>query len=113
MNHGTDLRVHPRYRTNEAAELVSAELPSPCEASVVDISLGGCRVRTKSPLKVGLVLSITVLGALGVSVPGEVRYIEEAEGEYTTGVKFTPSNHEERLTLAKAVFTINQRYWAW
>jgi len=113
MKQNTDLRLHPRYKTSEAAELSGADLASPCEGSVVDISLGGCRVRTKRPLQVGLLLSISILGSLAATVPGEVRYVEESDGEFTTGVKFCPSNHAERMTLARAVFTINQKYWAW
>lgn len=109
----SDLRLHQRYRTSEAAELSGAALLAPCEGSVVDISLGGCRVRTKRPLQVGLLLSISLLGTLPATVAGVVRYVEEGDGGFTTGVKFCPSNHEERMVLAKAVFTINQKHWSW
>lgn len=106
-------RSHPRYRTNEDAELTASELAAPCRASLLDISLGGCRVRTERPLRTGLTLTISMLGALAANVPGEVRYCTDDDGSFTTGVRFCPSNHEERLSLAKAVFTINQRHWAW
>lgn len=109
----SDLRAHPRYKTNEDAELTGSDFADPCPASLLDISLGGCRVRTERPLRTGLTLTICMLGALGTKVPGEVRYCNGEDGEFTTGVKFCPKNHEERLGLAKAVFTINQRYWAW
>jgi hypothetical protein len=113
MTVASDTRQHPRYKTSEQAELSSGELPAPCSAAVLDISLGGCRLRCKNPFLAGKILTICLMGNLTATVNCEVRYSVPENGEYTMGVRFCPDSHAERISLAKVVYDINQRYWAW
>jgi c-di-GMP-binding flagellar brake protein YcgR len=113
MKLDTDLRIHPRYKTEEAARLTGSEESEPVDVALVDISLGGCRVRTRRPLQVGMLMTIRLTGPLESIVPVEVRYSEQRDDEYVLGLRFKPSCHAERMSLAKAVFTVNQRHWAW
>jgi len=113
MKLDTDLRIHPRYKTEERALLTGEGESESVDASLVDISLGGCRVRTRRPLQVGKLLKINLTGPLESVVPVEVRHSELRDGEYVLGLRFKPSCHSERMSLAKAVFTVNQRNWAW
>lgn len=80
---------------------------------VVDIGLGGVQLRTKVAPEMNRSVQILVGRADGnpILLRGEVRRVEAMDGTdlWSTGIKFAPETHQERIEIAEFVHGVFQR----
>lgn len=113
-NFNADARRYARFEIIECAMIYHADRGDPYRAVVVDIGLGGLQVRSKDALPVGQICEIHI-GREGrkppLELPGEIRYSNPVEKSdlIATGIRFMPSNHEQRVAVAEYVHSIFQR----
>lgn len=118
MSDGTpkpDKREHARFELLEYALLGSkkAEAASPPQrAVVVDVSLGGLQIRSRSAFDEGALMRLTVgrAGDEPVAVVAEVRYSIPVEDSdlYATGFRVRPENREQRIEWVDYVHAVFQ-----
>ena len=111
----SDLRLYARFDLVECAVVYSESNPEPYRATLVDIGLGGVQLRSKEPMPVEEKLSLH-LGQDAqepLKICGIARYskLDEKDGMYVTGFKFTPESHQERVAIAEFVHGVFQRQW--
>ena len=118
MSDGTrkpDKREHARF---ELLEYVLLDGPKgdtasqPRRAVIVDVSLGGLQIRSRSSFEEGAVAQLTIGQAdkEPVTVIAEVRYSIPVEDSdlFATGFRVRPENKEQRIEWVDYVHTIFQ-----
>ena len=107
-----DKRRYLRYEMLDYA-LAFAPGIDAIKAVIVDIGLGGLQLRSKGELPVGAECKIHIGRQEGAPLilAGEIRHSKSIDGSelVATGVRFCPSNHEERLAIAEYVHGVFQR----
>jgi hypothetical protein len=108
----TDKRRFLRYEMLDYALAYT----SGCEAInsvIVDIGLGGVQLRSKEALPVGAVCQIHIGRSEGdpLVLAGEVRHSKLVPNSdlVSSGIRFCPHTHEERLAIAEYVHGVFQR----
>ena len=81
---------------------------------VADISLGGVQLRSKEPFPVGTMCTIRVGGGPDehpIGLRAEIRHCRPIDFSelFTTGMKFMPETHADRMAIAEYVHSIFQR----
>lgn len=97
--------IRPRTKKSESDEV---------RALVVDVSLGGLKMRTKAPLDTSTPYVLTMAGAeTPIDFNGEVVHLAPAEddGENAVGFVFRPESHEERVAIANFVHKVFTQAW--
>ncbi len=98
-----DARRHPRYRVSVAAEVVSGEAVQRCE--LVDLSVGGCRVRPAFPLVAGADVRVRLSSPAapeGVSGSAVVAW-SSGTPPYLAGLRFAPELAEAAARLLRTL----------
>jgi hypothetical protein len=108
-----DKRRYLRYEILDYA-VVEIEGTENCINTVIaDISLGGVQVRSRDPIPVGTTCTVRVAGSTidPLGLKAEVKHCHAVDGSglFTTGLKFMPENHTDRLAIADYVHAIFQR----
>ena len=110
---GPDKRRYLRYEILDYAVLKLDTDDSQVNTVIVDISLGGLQVRSRDPLPPGAFCTIRVgCGEMApIGLRGEIRHCKAVEDSdlFTTGVRFMPEDHEDRMAIAEYVHAIFQR----
>ena len=110
----SDKRQHARFELldyalmhGHAAEPVSAQ-----RAIIVDVSLGGLQIRSRTKFTHGDVFRLTVGRAeiAPVVIAAEVRYSIPVDGSdlYATGFKVRPEDNQQRINWVDYVHTVFQ-----
>jgi c-di-GMP-binding flagellar brake protein YcgR len=85
----------------------------PIRTVIVDIGLGGLQIRSRGALPVGETCIVHVGGSSGNSfeLPGEIRHTSKLPDSdiHSTGIRFLPETHEDRLAVAEYVHAVFQR----
>jgi c-di-GMP-binding flagellar brake protein YcgR len=84
-------------------------------ALVVDVSLGGLKMRTKSQLDPGKTYVLTMAGSgEPVHFNGNVVHLAAgaSEEEASMGFVFRPESHEERVAIANFVHMVFTQAWS-
>ena len=80
---------------------------------IADISLGGVQLRSRVPIEAGRLCTIRVGWHDGgpVGLRAEVRHCHRIPDSelYTTGMKFMPDNHDDRVAIAEYVHQTFER----
>ena len=110
---GPDKRRYLRYEILDYAVVSLGDGAPPTNTVIVDISLGGIQLRAKQPLPVGGICMVRVGCAdlPPLSLRGEVRHcmpVPESD-LYTSGIRFVPESHADRMSIAEYVHAIFQR----
>lgn len=112
-NAHSDLRHYARFEFMECALLYQEGRKEPYRAMLVDIGLGGVQLRSKDQLPVSEIcmLEIGQDGGTPLSLRGQVRYCRPVKDSdlYTSGFKFAPDSHEQRVLIAEYVHGVFQR----
>jgi c-di-GMP-binding flagellar brake protein YcgR len=113
LNAYPEQRRYLRYQIFDYTSVFVPEQSEPLAAMLVDIGLGGAQLRSKVALPDGATIKMRIGNFDGspIDLAGEVRHccrVPDSE-LYGTGVRFAPSNHEERVALAEFVHGVFQR----
>ncbi len=107
---GNDQRRHVRYELIDFALLEGATISDPIRCVIVDVSLGGLQIRSKSALPVGeqCFLRIAQLGKKPIRIRGEVRHSGALRGAdlVASGFRFLPEDQDERVQIMEYVHTV-------
>ena len=107
-------RQHPRFELLDYAMMQGhAEEESPSQrAIIVDVSLGGLQIRSRTKFNHGDIFKLTVgrNERSPVDIVAEVRYSIQIEDSdlYATGFKVKPQNNEQRVSWVDYVHTVFQ-----
>ena len=81
-------RHHSRHAVDDTATIVLVKVASRIEGRIVDLSLGGCRIRCARPFPVGIYTRVEVefrIEGLSFRLAGVVQAIHDRE---TVGIRF-------------------------
>ena len=81
-------RQHLRHAVDDTATIVLVKVASRIEGRIVDLSLGGCRIRCARPFPVGIYTRVEVgfrVEGLSFMLAGVVQSIHDRE---TVGIRF-------------------------
>lgn len=110
---GPDKRRYLRYEILDYAVVHADGWSKSVNTVIVDISLGGVQLRSKDSLPVGSHCMIRVgCGDLPpIALRGEVMHCTPLDDSdlLTSGVRFIPENHGDRMAIAEYVHAIFQR----
>ena len=112
-NYGTDKRRYLRYEILDYALVYCGDSSESTNCVIVDIGLGGLQLRSKQALPVGELCTIQVgrMDKDPLLLKGEIRHcglLEDSE-LYSSGVRFMPQSHMDRMAIAEYVHEIFQR----
>lgn len=101
---GPDLRVVPRYTVDGEASLLLVNHGSILRCRIVDLSLGGCRIRTDEQCPAGLTVRVEItfkVRGIAFRFCGVTRW---TDGKHQVGIRFVdvPSRRWDELTEALA-----------
>lgn len=109
----TDKRRYLRYEVLDYAVVFPDDGGDSCQTVIVDIGLGGLQIRSRTELPVGCKCRLHVgrLDKNPLVLRGEVRHTAAIKNSdlISTGIRFLPESHEERLAIAEFVHAIFQR----
>ncbi len=108
-----DKRRYLRYEILDYAVVSVRGKGDNVNTVIADISLGGVQLRSKVLLPVGAICKIRVGTSSGdvLDLRAEVRYSTPIESSdlFTSGMRFIPETHGDRLAIAEYVHAIFQR----
>ena len=108
-----DKRRYLRYEILDYAVVYFDGLSQGVNTVIADISLGGVQLRSKAPLPVGETCTIRVGSdsEAPLGLRAEVRHSKVMEdGElFTSGLRFIPETHADRMAIAEYVHSVFQR----
>jgi len=111
--YGTDKRRYLRYDILDYVVIDLDNSATSINAVIVDISLGGLQIRSRDQLPVGELCSVRVGCAdlPPLALRGEIRHstLMENSDLFSTGLKFMPEGHSDRMAIAEYVHDIFQR----
>lgn len=113
----SDARLFARFDLNEVADLVDKESGGCYKVTIVDIGLGGVQLRSQQllPVDTKMVLGLSLPDGPTAKFVGSARYCNETQeheaGKFTSGFKFYPETHKERVEIAEFVHAVFQRQW--
>ncbi len=96
-------RVAPRYGVDEDARLLLVEHGSTVSCRIVDISLSGCRLRTKERFTAGSMVSVEVafkVRGLAFRFSGTTQW---TDGRHLVGIRFAGVSARRREDLIEAL----------
>ncbi|MFP3869676.1 MAG: PilZ domain-containing protein [Syntrophobacteria bacterium] len=105
---GMDIAINlPERREYARRDLTKADEPPerperPKDASIVNLSVGGMRLRSATPMKIGSVVRTQLESARygQIVLRGEVIWVQEETGEsYIIGIHFLPMDEDELRAL--------------
>lgn len=109
-----DQRQHARFELLDYALMQGGEAGQPAaqRAIIVDVSLGGLQIRSRTKFSHGDVFRLTVgrADSSPVLIAAEVRYsipIEDSD-LFATGFKVKPEDNEQRINWVDYVHTVFQ-----
>ena len=94
-------RQHSRHAVDDTATIVLVKVASRIEGRIVDLSLGGCRIRCARPFPVGIYTRVEVefrIEGLSFKLAGVVQAIHDRE---TVGIRFLDVSQRKSDQLAQ------------
>ena len=103
----SDRRRHQRFNTMEYAVMFPPDGSEPVTAVIIDISLGGMQVRSRSDLEAGtqFLVQIGCGGEAPITTAVEVRHSTRIPDTdlFAIGTRFLPGASEERMRLVQYI----------
>lgn len=107
MSNMQDGRRYERIPVLDYAMVRNIPAGNPFRALVIDVSLGGLRLRSEHSFNCGEMIEIQIAQEKGdpVTVDAEVRHSNEVDGSqfYLCGARFLPKTHEQRVAIVHYV----------
>jgi hypothetical protein len=108
-----DKRRYLRYEILDYAVVRPDGRSEDVNTVIADISLGGVQLRSRVPFEPGAICTIRVGWHNGdpMGLRAEVRHCRRLPDSelFTTGMKFVPENHEDRVAIAEYVHQTFER----
>jgi hypothetical protein len=107
---GLDRREHPRRQVDTGAKLLLVKTGICMTGRILNLSLGGCRIRTESPFNVGIYVRLEAefrLHGLAFRIGGVSQAILDKN---TLGVRFLDMSERKREQLRELIAEIEE--WA-
>lgn len=108
----SDKRRYVRFEIMEYAQIFEEGQSLPYSGVVVDVSLGGLQVRSRTQVQAGRKCMLRIGdSATPLCAEAEVRYSYPCSGSelVATGFRFTPSSPENRRAIVDYVHRVFQR----
>jgi len=107
-NQGFELRKHARFELFEYAMIHQGDGTEPVRSVIVDISIGGTQVRTRTEVPAGITCTLEMTHPETneqCTVQSEVRYCNLIPDSdlWGVGFRFTPANADERMKIVRYV----------
>jgi hypothetical protein len=99
----SDRRSQPRYAVDEAATLQFIDVGAQVSGRILDLSMSGCRIRTRERFPVGIYRRVETefkLDGLPFRLGGVVQSIHD---KFTVGIRFLDLSPRKRDQLASLV----------
>lgn len=99
-------RVHPRYALDTRAVIVLIDLRAQFPGRVVDLSLGGCRIRTDERFPVGIYRRVETefkIHGVPIRLGGVVQSMHD---RFTVGIRFLDVSTRKLDQLAQLIAEI-------
>jgi c-di-GMP-binding flagellar brake protein YcgR len=106
--HG-DRRAHSRYGVYASAVVYLVKIGSSIQGRVLDLSLSGCRIRTKGRMTVGIYRQVEVefrLDGLPFRLGGVLQAIHDRS---TVGIRFIDMSNRKRDQLEQLILDIEEK----
>lgn len=103
-----EMRKHARFELFEYAMIYPFEGADPIRSVIIDISLGGAQVRSRTSVEAGSTVVIDIAQPDAIEpflVNAEIRYSNGIPNTdlYAVGFRFTPKTADEREKIARYV----------
>jgi len=110
---GVDLRLYARFELGTEAKVSSDGEAESVASRLVDIGLGGVSLETNTALEANSKVNLQIdIKSISLEVPCQVLYCcPNKQGSFSSGLKFVPSTHQERVAIAEFVHDVFQRQW--
>jgi len=105
---GLERREHPRREVDTAANLLLVKSGICMTGRIVNLSLGGCRIRTESPFRVGIYVRLEAefrLHGLPFRIGGVSQAILDKN---TLGIRFLDMSDRKREQLKELIAEIEE-----
>jgi hypothetical protein len=105
-------RSHPRYRVDESASLLLVRHGYSVPCRVVELSLRGCRMRTRERFIAGILIRVEVLFTIGevtIRLSGVTQWTDEKRGVCTlpgrghVGIRFLALSDRKRSQVERVI----------
>ena len=96
-------RTHCRYAVDEDSELLFVERGLSVKCHILDLSLEGCRVRTREPFRVGAQSRVEVtfrVNGIAFRIRGLTQWMD---GQHRMGIRFLGLSAPRKATLAEVL----------
>ncbi len=96
-------RHDPRQRVDNSAEILLVNVGSRLHGRILDLSLGGCRIRTDQPFPVGIYTRIEVefrIDGLPFRLGGVIQVIHDRK---TVGIRFLDMSERKRQQVLELI----------
>jgi hypothetical protein len=103
---GIECRTAPRHLIHEDATLTAVGHCAQIPCEVIDLSLGGCRLRAKVPCGAGRMAAVEVsfkVRGLPMLLPGVIRWASGGDENELIGVRFDDMSSRRREALAEVI----------
>ena len=99
-NVGRERRLTPRHPVDSAASVFLLDVRSRIEGRIVDVSLGGCRIRSKNRFPTGIYRRVEVEFALDGMPFRLAGVVQAVHDRHTIGIRLLNLSERKREQLA-------------
>ena len=99
-NMGRERRLTPRHPVDSAASVFLLDVRSRIEGRIVDVSLGGCRIRSKNRFPTGIYRRVEVEFALDGMPFRLAGVVQAVHDRHTIGIRLLNLSERKREQLA-------------
>ena len=106
---GRERRVHNRHEIDSLARVLFLSIHSRVTGKVVDLSLGGCRIRAQQPIPVGAYRRVEVefmVDGLPLLLPGVTQGLHD---KFTVGIRFVEMTERKAKQLHTVIDELEEK----
>ncbi len=105
----TNRRRQPRYAVDEEATLLLLNLGAPLSCRILDLSLGGCRVRTAERFLAGVMIRVEVSFKVS-GIPSRLMGVTQwTDRRNVVGIRFLDVSERKRDQLRQLMAELHDR----
>ena len=108
----TDRRQYARYEVDTSAVIYLINVGSTLRGRIVDLSVGGCRIRTDAPFPVGIYTRVETefyLEGLTFKLGGVIQSVHDRD-RHLVGIRFLDMSDRKREQVEQLIEEIKQMY---
>jgi hypothetical protein len=107
-SHRPDRRKHPRHKIDDTAVVHLIDIAAVVHGRIVDVSLGGCRIRTRRRFPAGAFRRVEIefcVGGLPFRLGGVTQAIHDP---FNVGIRFLDLSERKREQLVQLIEEIEE-----